>query len=77
MNAFNIRQWITITGSTNGQEAQKRGKEAYTRSPTLIYTTSCKEDKGERNHQGELPVDPCGPRIFMWTQFLSGPRLVF
>jgi hypothetical protein len=24
----------------------KRGKEAYTRSPTLIYTTSCREVKG-------------------------------
>jgi hypothetical protein len=30
---------------------QKRGKEAYTRSPTLIYMTSCKEKRRGRNEE--------------------------
>jgi hypothetical protein len=34
---------------------QKRGKEAYTRSPTLIYTTSCKEDRGRKIVRGSYP----------------------
>jgi hypothetical protein len=41
---------------------QKRGKKAYTGSPTLIYMTSCKRRQGERNHQRELPLMSKGKR---------------
>jgi hypothetical protein len=43
-------------------EHWKRGKKAYTRSPTLIYMTSCKKKIGERNHQKELPLMSKGER---------------
>jgi hypothetical protein len=32
----------------------KRRKEEYIRSPTFIYTKSCKEDRGEINRQRDL-----------------------
>jgi hypothetical protein len=43
-------------------EHQKRGKKAYTRSPTLIYMTSCRRILGEKNRQRKLPLMSKGER---------------
>jgi hypothetical protein len=37
------------------KKPRKRGKEAYTRIPTLIYTTYFKEDKGRKIARGSYP----------------------
>jgi hypothetical protein len=46
MNAFNIRLWITMIGSTNGQEAPKRGKEAQINGEEAPQLVEEKEGEG-------------------------------
>jgi hypothetical protein len=54
------------------KKPRKRGHEAYTRSPTLIYTTSCKEDKGrertksrEKDHKKRIKGErDCQKKVY-------------
>jgi hypothetical protein len=52
---FNIRQWITITKSTNGKKSPEERKGRIYKKPQIDLHDSLQRRQRERNYQGELP----------------------